>query len=274
MSAFVRTARIIISVAVCCSAAFTDMHPSRSSPVAEPQGNGANELQGLSEKISVEIPLQRLALLAPELPGAGRNSARPVEPFDMPAKAVLPDEIAAKWNDLRSRILADEKTIAACRMDEAACSPAARRFLSLVETGGKDERRVQLGKVNRAVNLAIRPESDWAQYGFADFWASPLQTLTSGVGDCEDYAIVKYVLLRALGMAEADLRLMIVHDDKHQTEHAIVAVRDEQEWLILDNRTMFIVSADDASYYNPMFVLAQKTPQTFAAAAVNSVTDR
>jgi len=274
MSAYVRTARIIFSVAVCCSAAFTDMHPSRSSPVAEPQGNSANELQGLPEKISVEVPLQRLALLAPELPGAGRNSARPIEPFDMPAKAVLPDEIAAKWNDLQSRILADERTIAACRLDEAVCSPAARRFLSLVETGSKDERRVQLGKINRAVNLAIRPESDWAQYGFADFWASPLQTLASGAGDCEDYAIVKYVLLRALGRAEADLRLMIVRDDKHQTEHAIVAVRDEQEWLILDNRTMFIVSADDASYYNPMFVLEQKTPQTFAAAAVNSVTDR
>jgi predicted transglutaminase-like cysteine proteinase len=274
MSAFVRTARIIFSVAVCCSAAFTDMHPSRSSPIAEPQGNSANELQGLPEKISVELPLQRLALLAPELPGGGRITARPAEPFDMPAKAALPEEVASKWNDLQSRILADEKMIAACRSDEAACSPPARRFLSLVESGGNNEPRVQLGKINRAVNLAIRPESDWAQYGIADFWASPLQTLASGAGDCEDYAIVKYVVLRALGMAEADLRLMIVHDDKHQTEHAIVAVRDGQEWLILDNRTMFIVNADDARYYNPMFVLEQKTPQTFAAAAVNSITDR
>ena len=195
--------------------------------------------------------MQRLALLTPELPTVGKNLARLAEPFGMPAKAALPEDIASKWSDLQSRILADEKTIAACRLNEASCSPAARRFLSLAETGGKNERRVQLGMVNRAVNLAIRPESDWAQYGYADFWASPLQTLASGAGDCEDYAIVKYVVLRALGMAEADLRLMIVHDDKHQTEHAIVVVRDEQEWLILDNRTMFIVNADDASYYNP-----------------------
>ena len=218
--------------------------------------------------------MQRLALLTPELPTVGKNLARLAEPFGMPAKAALPEDIASKWSDLQSRILADEKTIAACRLNEASCSPAARRFLSLAETGGKNERRVQLGMVNRAVNLAIRPESDWAQYGYADFWASPLQTLASGAGDCEDYAIVKYVVLRALGMAEADLRLMIVHDDRHQTEHAIVVVRDEQEWLILDNRTMFIVSADDASYYNPMFVLEQKTPQTFAAATVDTVIDR
>ncbi len=274
MSAFVRTARVIFSVAVCCSAAFTDMHPSRSSPVAEPQDSSARELQGLPEKISADVPLQQLALLAPELPEASKNSARPGEPFDMPAKAALPEEIASKWSDLQSRILTDEKTIAACSSDEATCSPAARRFLSLVETGGKNERRVQLGKINRAVNLAIRPESDWAQYGSADFWASPLQTLASGAGDCEDYAIVKYVVLRALGMAETDLRLMIVRDDKHQTEHAIVAVRDEQEWLILDNRTMFIVNAEDARYYNPLLVLEQQTSQTFAAAAVNPITDR
>jgi predicted transglutaminase-like cysteine proteinase len=274
MSAFVRTARIIFSVAVCCSAAFTDMHPSRSSPVAEPQGNSANELRGLPEKTSVELPLQRLALLTPELSAVSKNPVQPAEPFDVPAKAALPEEIASKWGDLQSRILADEKTIAACRVDEGSCSPAARRFLSLIETGGRNERRVQLGRINRAVNLAIRPESDWAQYGYADFWASPLQTLASGAGDCEDYAIVKYVALRALGMAETDLRLIIVRDEKHQTAHAIVAARDEQEWLILDNRTMFIVNAGDARYYNPLFVLEQKTPQTFAAAIVNSVIDR
>jgi predicted transglutaminase-like cysteine proteinase len=75
-------------------------------------------------------------------------------------------------------------------------------------------------------------------------------------------------------MAETDLRLMIVRDDKHQTEHAIVAVRDEREWLILDNRTMFIVNAEDARYYNPLFVLEQKMPQTFAAADVSPITDR
>lgn len=274
MSAFVRTARIAFSVAVCCSAAFTDMHTGRSSPVAESPGSSANELPGIREEISIAVPLRRLALLIPESPGAGANTLRPSEPFNMPARTTLPEDIASKWSDLQSRILADEKTIAACRLDQTVCSPAARRLLSLMESGGGNELRIQLGKINRAVNLAIRPASDWAQYGYADFWASPLQTLASGAGDCEDYAIVKYVALRAVGIAETDLRLMIVRDDRHQTEHAVVAVRDGQDWLILDNRTMFIVNADDAAYYNPLFVLEQKTPQNFASAAINSITDR
>jgi predicted transglutaminase-like cysteine proteinase len=49
--------------------------------------------------------------------------------------------------------------------------------------------------------------NDCTQYGYADFWASPLQTLGSGAGDCEDYAIVKYVALRGLGILPDDLRL-------------------------------------------------------------------
>ena len=260
---------MMFSVAVCCSAAFADMHPSRSSPVAEPY-----DAQGLPESKSADVVNQQLALLSPDLTGPGKATFRPAEPFDMAAKVVLPAEMAAKWSELQSRVLADEKTIAACRSDAAACSPAARRFLSFIELGGKNERRVQAGQINRAVNLAIRPASDWAQYGYADFWASPLQTLTSGAGDCEDYAIVKYAALRALGIAEADLRLVIVRDDKHQTDHAIVAVRDEHEWLILDNRTMAILNAEDARHYNPLFALDQQTGQTFAAAAVSPVIDR
>ena len=57
------------------------------------------------------------------------------------------------------------------------------------------------------------------RYG-ADFWASPLQTLG---GDCEDYAIVKYVVLRELGITAHDPRLIIVQDQKRETGHAVVS---------------------------------------------------
>lgn len=274
MSAFVRTARIFFLVAVCCSAAFADMHPSRSSPVAELVGGSARDSEALPENKSADAVVQQLALLTPEFTARNKETLRLTEPFDMPIKAALPEELASRWTELQSRILADEKAIAACHSDQSACSPAARHFLSLIESDGNDDRRVQLGRINRAVNLAIRPASDWAQYGYADYWASPLQTLASGAGDCEDYAIVKYVALRQLGIAEADLRLIVVHDNKHQTDHAIVAVRDDQEWLILDNRTMAILNTEDARHYNPLFSLYQQNAQTFADAVANQVTDR
>ena len=104
------------------------------------------------------------------------------------------------------------------------------------------------------------------QYGDADYWASPLQTLGSGTGDCEDYAILKYVALRAVGVDAANLRLVIVQDDKRRTQHAVVAVRYEQHWLILDNLTMAIVTAEDARNYRPLFALNSRA---VAVAAVD-----
>src|SRR5690242_21740401 len=89
------------------------------------------------------------------------------------------------------------------------------------------------------------------RYG-ADFWASPLQTLGSGAGDCEDYAIVKYVALRDMGFDPSNLRFVIVRDMARQTDHAVVTVRDGQDWLILDNRTMLILNAEDARQYQPL----------------------
>lgn len=150
-------------------------------------------------------------------------------------------EISAKWSELRARISADEAAIVACRTDQVRCSPVTIRFLSIVDLGRNREGRARLGWVNRAVNMAIRPVSDWAQYGLADFWPSPLQTLSSGAGDCEDYAIMKYVALRELGIPPDDLRLVVVQDDKRDAGHVVVAVHYEQRWLILDNRTMTIV---------------------------------
>jgi predicted transglutaminase-like cysteine proteinase len=127
--------------------------------------------------------------------------------------------------------------------------------LQIIELGRQHHGRARLGVVNRIVNLSIKPTSDWAQYGVGDFWAAPLATLGAGAGDCEDYAIVKYVALRESGIVSDDLRLMIVRDIKRKTDHAVVAVRLGDEWLILDNRTLIMVSTDDARQYYPLFVL-------------------
>jgi predicted transglutaminase-like cysteine proteinase len=199
----------------------------------------------------------QLALLTPDIlpPDFLPHRALPsAEPFDLPATLVSTGEISAKWRELQSRILADEKMIAACRSNETTCSHAARRFLSIVKLGRKHEGRARLGWLNRAVNMAIKPANDWAQYGY-------------GAGDCEDYAIVKYVALRELGVGADDLRIVIVRDDKRLTEHAVVAVRSDRKWLVLDNRTMAILNAEDARNYRPLFAL--NSTRALAVAAVD-----
>jgi predicted transglutaminase-like cysteine proteinase len=71
-----------------------------------------------------------------------------------------------------------------------------------------------------------------------------------------------------------DLRLVVVQDDKHEIGHAVVAVRYEQRWLILDNRTMAILDAEDVRHYRPLFALDQQGTRTVATAGLAQTTDR
>jgi len=189
--------------------------------------------------------------------GDSHVDARPKVPAPSAARAVVtpPNAISTKWAELQARILADQAVLAGCRSGHEPCPAAAQRFLSLVELGRAHEGRARIGQINRAVNLAIRPVSDLVQYGVDDFWAAPLTTMRTGAGDCEDYAIVKYLALREVGIAPENIRLMIVRDVRRQNSHAVVAVRHDDEWLILDNRTMVMVRAIDAQYYWPLFSL-------------------
>jgi predicted transglutaminase-like cysteine proteinase len=175
-------------------------------------------------------------------------------------------ELSARWLELQSRILLEQQTLATCRLDDGSCPVAARRFLSIVELGRQRRGRARLGEINRAVNLSIKPMSDLAQYGVADFWSAPVATLSVATGDCEDYAIVKYVALREIGVDPDDLRLVIVRDTKLDTVHAVVAVRLDEEWLILDNRTLIMVNAIEARY-RPLFVLDHRGVRESTTAA-------
>ena len=72
------------------------------------------------------------------------------------------------------------------------------------DDGGK------LEAVNQFYNRQVRFGEDIDVWGLVDYWASPIEMLGQGQGDCEDYAIGKYFTLVALGMPTAKLRLVYV----------------------------------------------------------------
>jgi predicted transglutaminase-like cysteine proteinase len=221
------------------------------------------------ENRSVNLAPMHLGSLTPNLPDQNKTTRSYAEPFGLPAMTAQPGEIPAKWAELQSRIFADEKELSACSSGTTPCSKAAKLLLSIIGLGRKHQGLARLGWINRAVNLSIRPMSDWAQYGYADYWASPLQTLRSEAGDCEDYAIVKYVALRKLGIVPRALRLVIVQDNMHQQEHAVVAVRYQQKWLILDNRTLTMLDAEQTQHYYPLFVMDYRGVRAFSTATAH-----
>jgi len=81
-------------------------------------------------------------------------------------------------------------------------------------------------------------------------------------------------VLRELGISPDDLRLVIAQDEKRAIGHAVVAVRHEQRWLILDNRTMAILDADDVRDYRPLFALDQHGTRAIVTAAIERITNR
>ena len=186
------------------------------------------------------------------------------EPFGLEAVPLAPGELQAKWRNVESDIRADMEVLAHCRERTESCPPAAQRFLAIIDEGRARDGRARIGVINRAVNLAIRPVSDFAQWGVSDHWSSPLETLSSGRGDCEDYAIAKYIALVEAGVAEEDVKLIIERDLATNQDHAVVAARLNGDWIMLDNRWLALVRDVESRRVIPLFALDQHGIQQFA----------
>ena len=116
----------------------------------------------------------------------------------------------------------------------------------------------QLQRVNLFFNSRIEFSTDQQAWGRTDYWASPLEALDKGRGDCEDYAIAKYFSLLAAGMPAARLRLVYVRavlDDGPPQAHMVLAYYPPtgHDTLILDNLVDEIVPAVQRSDLTPVF---------------------
>jgi predicted transglutaminase-like cysteine proteinase len=194
---------------------------------------------------------------APLLPFHAFDLLRFAEPFSRSA-TTLPDDAALseKWRRVEREIDGEMLILALCEEDLGHCSsPEARKFLAIVDAGKAKQGRARAGEINRALNLAIRPGSDLALYGETDVWRSPQALLATGAGDCEDYAIAKFVALRAAGFDVGDLRLVIMRDTLRQEDHAVASVRLDGRWWLLDNRRMAMVEDVQLPNHQPLFVL-------------------
>jgi predicted transglutaminase-like cysteine proteinase len=107
-------------------------------------------------------------------------------------------------------------------------------------TTGDAER---LKRANDFFNRQILFGDDMVIWGQEDYWATPLETLGKGSGDCEDFVIAKYFTLREMGVESNKLRLIYVRAKTGSTEstasqaHMVLAYypKPESEPLVLDN---------------------------------------
>lgn len=124
---------------------------------------------------------------------------------------------------------------------------------------GSDRQKLEI--VNRFVHQHVRYRTDQRLYGVEDYWASPLETLGHGMGDCEDYAILQYVSLRHAGISDDRLRLIYVNariggPRSTLTEaHMVLGyyATPTSEPLILDSLISNIRPASERSDLSPVF---------------------
>ena len=120
-----------------------------------------------------------------------------------------------------------------------ATEALAQTLTQLIAQASTLPERERLQLVNDFFNRRIRYVEDIEVWGQRDHWASPLEMLDKGRGDCEDYAMAKYFSLMAAGVSEAKMRMVYVRAvmGTRSFAHMVLAYYAEPtaEPLILDN---------------------------------------
>jgi predicted transglutaminase-like cysteine proteinase len=171
-------------------------------------------------------------------------------------------EVAAKWRAVEADIDREQQVLARCRAREA-CPVVPQNLLDIVAEGAGRSGLARVGLINRAVDLAITPASDEAQWGGADHWSPPFETLQTHRGDCKDYAIVRYVALLQAGLSHDEVKIVLLRNLLPKEDHAVVATRVDGQWLILDNRRLALVRDTEMVRFVPEFVLDEGGTRRF-----------
>lgn len=116
----------------------------------------------------------------------------------------------------------------------------------------KDKPRLeQLKAVNDYANKH-KYVIDMINWGIDDYWESPGEFLFKN-GDCEDYAIIKYMSLKELGFEVEDMRIIVLYDNNINTHHSVLAVYDKKDIYILDNQINYVINSSKIYHYNPIY---------------------
>jgi predicted transglutaminase-like cysteine proteinase len=191
------------------------------------------------------VPAAAAATTAPQLFGTTE--------FRVDSLAALP-----QWQHVLREIARERPLYRACAEAAATCpSQSAIAWQAMLRSEVGQRRFDQIQAVNQFLNQ-WQYRTDEQNYGQRDYWATPLEFLRRS-GDCEDYAIAKYVSLRQLGFAAEDLRLVVLRDIVRDLPHAVLAVYLDGEVYVLDNLTSAVLPQEQVTHYVPYYSINETT---------------
>lgn len=113
-----------------------------------------------------------------------------------------------------------------------------------------------LRAVNRGINAALPYQSDAETWNQADRWVTMSELSAKGAGDCEDYAIAKYWLLRSLGFPTENLQIVVLADTRRQAFHAVLVAHYNDTAYVLDNLSNVLRTDTSIRNYMPIMSFA------------------
>lgn len=136
-----------------------------------------------------------------------------------------------------------------------SCSPEEETLAKSVGAAAGAPLPEMARTVSAAVNKLVAYSKDADHYGTLDYWASPRETLSRQAGDCEDYALLKMALLEELGVPASSMTVVVLKDESRNLFHAILALRDGPNYLVLDNMRDAVLRDTQLPQYTPFYSL-------------------
>ena len=155
-----------------------------------------------------------------------------------------------------------------CLQRDASCleAPDAAQWIYLASKAPSMDELTLLRSVNSFFNK-FPNSSDMENYGVADHWPTMAEFLQRRSGDCKAYTLSKYFALRAFGVPDDKLRIVMTHQPAYKVNHAVLAVATAKGVFILDDlvRPIDLIRPQETlrSEYIPLFMLNETGHWTF-----------
>lgn len=138
---------------------------------------------------------------------------------------------------------------------------AKRRALALLQTMNEVRDLDDLSKMEKVNDFFNQTpyKYDKKIWGVSDYWATRMEFIGKGKGDCEDFVIAKYFTLKELGIPTSKLFLSYSKSLRHNTSHMVLAYYETPESipLILDNHNYKILPANVRDDLIPLYTFTE-----------------
>lgn len=164
-----------------------------------------------------------------------------------------PAAVRADWQDWDfNRILqSSEKRYGSLEQSR----PRILAWQALIRDSAALPEREQIDAINRFFNQQLQFSDDTWVWQQEDYWATPIESLVKGAGDCEDYALAKYFTLRRLGVPSERLRITYVKALSVNQAHMVLSyyATPTADPLVLDNLVPVIKPASQRRDLIPVY---------------------